>query len=77
MNKIIEIAARLPAEQAEKWSIALKNKNVQSWCNKQCTKAAVFGLQRNVVLADSCPKGYCACGETEDGNLVCFPADWL
>lgn len=76
-NKIVEIAIRLPAEQAEKWSVALSNDSVKEWCKERCVKAAVFGLQRNVVLADTCPKGYCTCGETKDGNLVCFPADWV
>ena len=77
MDKIVEIALRLPSEQAEKWEIALGNKNVQEWCQKQCVKAALFGLQRNVVLADRCPRYYHICGETKDGNLVCFPADWV
>ena len=77
MNKIVEIALGLPSEQTEKWGIALSNKNVQEWCNKQCVKAALFGLQRNVVLSDKCPRGYHICGETKDGNLVCFPADWV
>lgn len=77
MDKIVEIALNLDAEQAEKMGIALSNKNVQAWCNKQCVKAAIFGLQRNVVLSDVCPRYYHVCGETEDGHLVCFPADWL
>ena len=77
MDQIVEIALRLPEIEAEKWSIALGNKSVQAWCNKQVVKAAVFGLQRNVVLADRCPRYYHICGETKDGNLVCFPADWV
>ena len=76
-NKLVEIALMLPAIEAEKWGIALSNKNVQAWCQKQCVKAALFGLQRNVVLADRCPRYYHVCGETKDGNLVCFPADWV
>ena len=74
-NKLVEIALGLPSEQKEKWHIALSNTFVQAWCDKQCVKAAVFGLQRNVVLADRCPRYYHVCGETKDGNLVCFPAD--
>ena len=77
MDKIVEIALRLPASEAEKWKIALEHKSVQAWCNKQVVKAAIFGLQRNVVLADMCPRSYHVCGETKDGNLVCFPADWV
>ena len=76
-NKLVEIALMLPAIEAEKWSVALGNDHVQAWCNKQVVKAAVFGLQHNVVLADRCPRGYHVCGETKDGNLVCFPADWV
>lgn len=77
MNKIIEIALMLPATEADKWKVALSDDHVKAWCNKNCVKAAVFGLQRNVVLADTCPRGYHVCGETKDGSVVCFPTDWL
>lgn len=77
MDKLIEIALRLPVQQIEKWSIALKNDSVKEWCKERCAKAAAFGLQRYVVVSDTCPYGYHVCGETVDGNLVCFPADWL
>lgn len=77
MNKIIEIALNLGAENAEKWVVALGDKTVEAWCTKQTVKAAVYILQRNVVLCDVCPRGYHVCGETKDGHLVCFPADWL
>lgn len=77
MSKLIEIALNLPVTEAEKWSVALCNKTIEEWCQKQTVKASVFGLQRNVVLSDRCPRGYHVCGETKDGKLVCFPADWV
>ena len=77
MNKIVEIALRLPVEEAEKWSIALSNTKVCIYIQKCTTKFGVTTLMKNVLKTDNKPIGYHVCGETKDGYLVCVPNSWL